>query len=64
MVIRVFVEKKAGFDIEAMHMREDLVKNLGITGLTELRLLNRYDICGLTQEQVEAACTTVLSEPT
>ena len=63
MVIRVFVEKKAGFDIEAMHMREDLVENLGITGLTELRLLNRYDICGLTQEQMEAACTTVLSEP-
>ena len=63
MVIRVFVEKKKGFDIEATHMREDLIENLGITGLEDLRLLNRYDVCGLTGEQFEAACKTVLSEP-
>ncbi len=52
MVTRVFVEKKKGFDIEAAHLRDDLVENLGITGLQELRLLNRYDVCGLTGPSV------------
>ena len=44
-VIRVFVEKKPGFDVEAQHMKADLVENLGMP-VEDLKLLNRYDISG------------------
>ena len=64
MVTRVFVEKKQGFDIEAQQMLSDLRGNLGIGGLERVRILNRYDVSGLTEEQFAAAARTVLSEPT
>ena len=62
-VIRIFVEKKPGFDIEAAHMLEDLQDNLGLRALTGLRLLNRYDVSGLTADQFSRARDTILSEP-
>ncbi len=64
MVTRVFVEKKKGFNIEAQHMLSDLKKNLRISGLEEVRILNRYDMAGLNEEQFQAAARTILSEPT
>ena len=63
MVTRVFVEKKQGFNIEAQQMLSDLKGNLGIQGLEEVRILNRYDVSGLSPEQFEAAARTILSEP-
>ena len=62
-VIRVFVEKRPGFDVEARHMLADLRDNLGLTGLTALRLLNRYDVEGLTAEEFARARGIVFSEP-
>ena len=62
-VIRVFVEKKPGFDVEAQHIRTDLVENLGMTSIEELRLINRYDVSGLTGEEFAAARGTIFSEP-
>ena len=64
MVTRVFVEKKQGFNIEAQHMLADLKGNLGVQGLEEVRILNRYDVSGLSEEQFAAAARTILSEPT
>ncbi len=64
MVTRLFVEKKKGFDIEAQHMLADLVENLGMHQLEDLRLLNRYDVSGLSQEEFETAARTIFSEPT
>ena len=63
MVTRVFVEKKPGFDIEAGHMLSDLRGVLGVKGLTGVRILNRYDVDGLTPEEFELASKTILSEP-
>ena len=63
MVTRVFVEKKKGFDIEASHLAADLRGNLGISGVEEVRILNRYDVSGLSDEQFRAAARTILSEP-
>lgn len=63
MVTRVFVEKKKGFDVEASQMRADLRGNLGIAGIEEVRILNRYDVDGLNDEQFAAAARTILSEP-
>ena len=63
MVTRVFVEKKQGFNIEAQQLLADLKGNLGVQGLEEVRILNRYDVSGLSPEQFEAAARTILSEP-
>lgn len=62
-VFRIFVEKKKGNDVEARHMLEDLKSNVGITGLEELRLINRYDAQGLSEEEFEKAAVQILSEP-
>ncbi len=62
-VIRVFVEKKPGFDVEAQHIKAEIVKNLGIHSIEELRLLHRYDVEGLSEGEFQSACKTVFSEP-
>ena len=62
-VIRVFVEKKPGFDVEAQHIKTDLVENLGMDSIKELKLIHRYDISGLTGEEFAAARGTIFSEP-
>ena len=63
MVTRVFVEKKKGYDVEARQLLADLQGNLGIRGAREVRILNRYDVDGLSPEQFAAAARTILSEP-
>ena len=50
MVTRVFVEKRKGFDVEARHMMADLRQNLGLKAIEDLRILNRYDVSGLSGE--------------
>ncbi len=60
---RVYVEKKTDFAVEAQGLLADLRENLGITALTGLRLVNRYDVSGLSDEEFERAVTLVLSEP-
>ena len=62
-VIRIFVEKKPGFDVEAQHLYADLRHNLGMASIEQLRLLHRYDVAGLSPEEFEAARTTIFSEP-
>ncbi len=63
MVNRVFVEKKKGFDIEASHLKTDLMKNLGIKAIESVRIINRYDVTGLSDNEFETASHTILSEP-
>lgn len=63
MVRRVFVEKREGFDIEARQMQADLVGNLEIAGISELRIINRYDVEGLSDEEFDTASRTILAEP-
>ncbi len=62
-VYRVFVEKKKGNDIEAGQTLADLKGNVGITALEDLRIINRYDVQGLTDEEFGEAVNRVLSEP-
>ena len=63
MVSRIFVEKKAGFDGEAKSLERELKTLLGIDALTNLRLINRYDVEGITPELFESCVPTVFSEP-
>lgn len=60
---RIYVEKKKEYAVEAAGLLADLVGTLGMTQLTGLRIVNRYDIAGLSDEDYEAAKRVVLSEP-
>ncbi len=62
-VRRVFVEKKKGFDVEASSLYRDLKYNLGIGGLNNVRIINRYDVEGVSDEEFESSKTTIFSEP-
>lgn len=62
-VIRVFVEKKKGFDVEASQMLWDLRHNLGLRAIEGLRLANRYDVSGLSGADFKRAEKTIFSEP-
>ncbi len=62
-VRRIFVEKKKGFDVEATHLLKDLKENLSIGGLKEVRLVHRYDVEGITDEEYAAARNLIFSEP-
>ena len=63
MVSRVYVEKKPGFDVEAQQLAHELRDILGIERLEGLRLVNRYDVEGITGELFEQCVPTVFSEP-
>ena len=62
-VKRVYVEKKAAYAGEARGILRDLTENLRMTGLTGVRLLNRYDIEGIDQTVYAKALHTIFSEP-
>lgn len=62
-VRRIFVEKKDGFDIEANGLFKDLKMNLGISGLQNLRIINRYDTSGISDKDYKAARCVIFSEP-
>ena len=62
-IYRFFVEKRPGFDIEAQGLLATLQGYLHITGLTGLRIFNRYDVDGLTEDNCEAAGRLIFSEP-
>ncbi|MBE6764442.1 MAG: phosphoribosylformylglycinamidine synthase [Ruminococcaceae bacterium] len=63
MVKRLFVEKKPGFDIEAKGILADLRDNLGMLEVESVRLLCRYDVSGISDEDFEKAKKTIFSEP-
>lgn len=63
MVKRLFVEKRPGFDIEAGHLRADLIDSLQLDKDMQLRLLNRYDVEGISDEEYAASRGTIFSEP-
>ena len=63
MVYRVFSEKKPGLSPEVSSLRSDCRNFLGIAGLTDVRILNRYDAEGLDEALFDYARTAVFSEP-
>ena len=63
MVYRVYVEKKPELAHEAKSLKSDLNTLLGISNLSELRIVNRYDVEHISKELFDYACKTVFSEP-
>ena len=63
MVYRVYVEKKPGLNEEAAALFAEATGLLGVKGLENVRVINRYDAENITTELFERAKTTVFSEP-
>ncbi len=62
-VFRIYVEKKQSFAVEAQSLLSGIVSALGIEGLKSLRVINRYDAEGLSEEDFRLAANIVFSEP-
>ena len=62
-VRRIFVEKKVGYNVEAKHLYFDLKENLGIQELENIRIVNRYDIAGMSDQEYVDARELIFSEP-
>ncbi len=62
VVRRLFVEKKPGFDGAAKALRHDLRHTLGIKSLDGVRIVLRYDVAGIADEDWEKAKSAVFSE--
>ena len=62
-VIRIFVEKRDGFNVVAKQTLWDIRHNLRMMSVTDLRYIVRYDIEGLTEAEYDEAKGIVLSEP-
>ncbi len=63
MVDRIYVERKPGLTREAQEVFAQLTGHVGVKGLTGVRVINRYDVQGLSREQFLTAVSTVFSEP-
>ena len=62
-VKRIYVEKKDEYAVSAKDLYCDIRENLGVKGLTKLRIINRYDISGITDSEYDSAKNTIFSEP-
>lgn len=62
-VRRIYVEKKDGFDVEARGVLDDLRENLSLKGLEKVRIINRYDVSGVSDEEYKKARNLIFSEP-
>ena len=60
---RIFVEKKKEYAVEANGLLSDLKHTLGLKNLTGVRIVNRYDLTGISDEDYAAAKQVVLAEP-
>ena len=63
MVYRIYVEKRSELATEAKALLEDLRNFLNLTGLKNLRLLNRYDVEGIDEAMFNECISLVFSEP-
>ena len=63
MVYRIYVEKKKELANEAKALLSDARNLLGITALTDVRIINRYDAENISDELFDYAVKTVFSEP-
>ena len=63
-VKRIFVEKRQGFfDIPAQQLCDDLIETFRLVGLKAVRVIQRYDIEGLSDAEYARVKSVVFSEP-
>lgn len=59
---RIFIKKKIGFQIEALDLKNELIKNLDESEIESIDLYNVYDIFNCEDEDIELLKHKVLSE--
>jgi len=62
-VRRIYVEKKKDFAVKAKELKDEIAGFLGITGVTGVRVLIRYDVENISDEVFNKAVHTIFSEP-
>ncbi|MEG0315004.1 MAG: phosphoribosylformylglycinamidine synthase [Erysipelotrichaceae bacterium] len=62
MNYRIFVSKKAAYTIEAESLKKEIVANLAINTLKELKLINTYDVFNADEQDIALLKTKVVSE--
>ena len=62
-VKRVYVEKKPAYAVQAKGLKHEVKSYLGIEGITNVRVLIRYDVEQISDDIFEKACKTVFAEP-
>ena len=62
-VRRVYVEKKPDYAVKAGELKAEIASYLGISTVSDVRVLIRYDMENLSDEIYGLALTTIFSEP-
>jgi phosphoribosylformylglycinamidine synthase len=60
---RIFIEKKEGFNIEATNLYSDIVDFLQIKSIKHIRMLYRYDLQDVSEQDYKMAKNTIFSDP-
>lgn len=64
MVRCIFVEKKDEYDVEGKSLLEDFKNNLGVNTLKSVKLINKYTLGEVKEEDYKKALHTIFSERT
>ncbi len=62
-VYRVYVEKRKENAVEAEAIKNQLIEELGMNQIESLSIVHRYDVQGVSEEVLNEAIPTILSEP-
>ena len=62
-VYRIYVEKRKDYAVEALELYNNLKTQLKIDKLTAVKVVNRYDVQGVSEEALKEGIPTILSEP-
>lgn len=62
-MFRLYVERKPGFTNEASRIYSEVKNFLGISEVTGVRYLNRYDVENVVEDVAKIAATRIFSEP-
>ena len=62
-VRRIYAEKRPGYDVAAQQLHAELCEVLGTQAIEYVRIFQRYDMAGLTDEAFDSARGIIFSEP-
>jgi len=60
---RIYVEKRASYNLESVSLTRELIEYLGINSLKQVRILNCYDTSGLSDQEYDRVKKGILYEP-
>lgn len=62
MNYRIFVEKKMGFNLESIRLKDEIIESFNLNELKDLRIVNIYDIFGIDKKNYEESKKMIFSE--